>query len=124
MGAEDCEDALFTYLSKMKTYSARFLVIIAAMYNTNVITTEITAKAALLTTYFLQTAERTFIGFENRANIEIIFTNESAQTKKQKVMALKKHLPELNNTELAKSVPCSRQYVIDILKRSIYSCLQ
>lgn len=121
MGADDCDDSLFTYLSKMKTYSARFIIIIAAIYNTNTITLDISHKAALLTSYFLEAAERTFIGFENRANIEIIFTQENAQTKKQKVLALKKHLPELNNTELAKIVPCSRQYVINVFKTVVYS---
>jgi len=117
MAADNCEDSLFTYLSKVKTYTARFLVIVAVMNNTNIITIDIVNRAAKLSNYFIQTAIRTFISFENQNSISIIFENEEAKSKAEKVMALIKNMPEMNNSEISRQVPCSRQYVVDTRKK-------
>lgn len=110
MTDDTTSDQIFTYLSKMKTYFARFCVLIPVMYNTMKIEKYHVEYAFKLTTFFIDTALATFLGFENNTNIENIFKEENANTQKQKVIAISKHLPGISVTEIAKLVGCSRSY--------------
>lgn len=115
MSDKDCDPLLFTYLSKMKTYFARFVVIITIMDNTNIIDLEQISKAKMLVSYYISTAVDTFIGFENQNTIDHIFKIENAVTKKQKVMAVKKHFPDKTITDIAKLSGCIRAYASDTI---------
>jgi len=112
MADENCDPMLFTYLSKMKTYFARFITIITIMNNTDIITIEFVNHAVKLVAYYIHTATNIFIGFDNKLTLDSIYKSEFATTKKQKVIAIVKHLPDLNNTEISSITGISRQYII------------
>ena len=112
MRDENCDPKIFTYLSKLKTYFARFVVIMAVMDHTNHIGIDHIYKAKNLIAYFLSTAQHTFIGFENQMTLDRICEIEGAKTKKEVVLAVRKHMPDMNNSQLSKFTGVSRQYVI------------
>lgn len=110
MKDDNTSDQIYTYLSKMKTYFARFCALIPVMWGSLTIDKFHVEYAFSLITFFINTALNTFLEFENTRNIENIYKIENASTQKQKVMAICKHLPELKVTEIAKLVGCSRSY--------------
>lgn len=115
MRDENCDPMLFTYLSKMKTYFARFIIIISVMDNINLIGTDQVNKAKLLVSYYISTAVYTFIGFENQNTLNQLFKTEKATTKKQRVLAVKKEFPDKTITDIAKLAGCIRAYASDII---------
>lgn len=115
MEDENCDPLLFTYLSKMKTYFARILIVVCAMDNTNYIGIDHVNKAKSIIAYYVSTAVYTFVGFENQKTIDEIFKSENASTKKQRVIAVKKYFPSKNITEIAKMVGCIRAYASDVI---------
>lgn len=114
MQSDETGEKLSTYLSKMRTYFARFIALICSIYKTEVITTTMIDFAADLTDYYINTAKNTFIGFSNQAEIEIIFQRENAITEREKVIALLKHFPEMSKSKIAEKCKCSRQTVYKV----------
>lgn len=114
MRDEDCDPKIFTYMSKLKTYFARFIVIMAVMDHTTYIGVDHVYKAKRLVTYFLSTAQETFIGFDNQQTVERIYEIENAKTKKEQVLAVKKHFPDYSISKIAKTVHCRRSYASEV----------
>lgn len=115
MKEDSCEPMLFTYLSKLKTYMARFVIIMAIMDNSSIILLSHIEKARQLVIYFISTAMEIFIGFENNQTVHEIFKLENATTKKQRILAIKKHFPEASNTKIAELSGTSRPYANDVI---------
>lgn len=110
----ETNEEMLTYLSKLKTYFARFIVIICVIEYTNLIGIPEVNKAKQLIAYFLGTAQHMFVEFENQITLDKIVQIENASTKKEIVHAVIKHLPKLNNSQLSKFTGISRQYVIRV----------
>ncbi len=107
---DDCDKMLFTYLSKIKTYFARFVTIVSVMDNTDIISDEQVHKAKLLVAYYISTAMHTFIGFDNHITIDQMYKTEKAETMKAKVLAIRKHFKDKTVSDIAKMVGCTRIY--------------
>jgi hypothetical protein len=116
MRDESIDPAMFTYISKLKTYFARLITVITTMQLTQYIGVPEVLKAKKLILYFYLTAQHTFIGFQNQANVDKIYKIENATTPKEKVFALVKHLPDLNNSQLSRVSNISRPTVIKYVK--------
>jgi hypothetical protein len=117
MRNEETPHQLTAYLSKMETYFARFCILIAVMDQEIQIEKQHVQKAYMLTKFYIYTANNTFIGFDNEEEINAIYKTENANTKKQKVLALHKHLPNMQKKDIAEVVGCNRSFVQDTLKK-------
>lgn len=116
MNSENCKPNLFTYLSKMKTYLARFVTIIATMEGTEVITIDNVNKAVQLGKYYIQSALRTFLSFENQNMIFEVLRRENAKSNKEKVKALLKYFPDMKNTDISTFLNITKRHVINLKK--------
>ena len=112
MKADDCDESLYTYMSKIKTYLARFTLIIAMMDGSTFIGIDHINKARRLALYFMDTALKTFVAFEKAKTIEVVMDREKAVTVKERVLAMFKNFPDMNHSQIAVDIGCSRQYVI------------
>lgn len=113
---DNTSEKLGTYLSKMRTYFARFVVIICALYKSQVISKIIVEFAESLTEYYINTAQNTFIGFNIETEIELIFQRTNSVTEKEKVLTLLRTFPDMKKTKIAEKCKCSRTTVYNFLK--------
>lgn len=103
------------YLSKMETYYPRFIHIIAIMNNdTHFIGEKTVFKANNLVDYFMNSAESAFISMDNKELIDLIFKEEGATTKTEKINAILKHQPEMSAKSIASFAGSTRDMVYKV----------
>jgi hypothetical protein len=117
MRNDETPQQLTAYLAKMETYFARFCILIAVMEQCITIEKKHVEKAYMLTKFYIYTAGNTFIGFDNEEEINSIYKTEGATTKKQKVLALHKNLPNMTQANIAEEVGCNRTFVHKEIKK-------
>ena len=116
MRSEETPLQLSSYLAKIETYFARFCLLIPIMNGRIEIERNDVLKAHKLAMYYTDTANNTFIEFDNQEEIRAIYKREGATTKTSKIIALRKHLPEMTITAIAEEVGTYRTYASKIIK--------
>lgn len=106
------------YLSKMRTYLPRFILVICVIddcFNDNnlQITKDHISKAEQLLNYYIKSARKLFVDINNTIELKELINTLNGKTSREKVMEL--HLKNYNNVSISKALGISRQRVGKIL---------
>lgn len=107
---------LSAYLSKIETYLARFCILIPIMERTYEITPDHVKKAYRLAMFYVHTANNTFIGFDKEEEYRAIFKKERSAGKKDKIIALYKNIPTMQQKEICEVVQTDKSFVSKTIK--------
>jgi hypothetical protein len=116
------EEGVKGYVSKLKTYMPRFcltLCLIDAITDGTdlVVNEDHVDRAYKIAVYFLSTARKIFSEGIDKNEVNSFVRGLEKMSKQDRISEIATRFPDMGNSEIARVIGCSRQYVISVLKK-------